>query len=119
MRRIVLISALAILLAATMAAPIPADTTTDETLLSPELRAALKVPLSARIKELREEKNEIGAKYIYGSSYSKYTPVDDGYEATFIKRISGADEVHKPSHCPVGWRPPGHHIRVGRVDLHR
>ena len=92
MRRIVPISALAILLAATLAVPASASTDTDDS-ISPELRAALKAPLGKRIKELLNEKNDVGSSYVYGSYYDSFDPVGDGYNVTFIKRISGPDEL--------------------------
>ena len=72
MRRIVSISALAILLAVTLAVPASASTQTDDA-ISPELRAALKAPLTTRIKELLKEKDDLGSSYIYGSYYDSFT----------------------------------------------
>ena len=93
MRRFVPISTLVILLAVTLAVPTLASGTSEKDPISPELLAALKAPLTARIAELRKEKNELGAAYVYGSYYNNFSPVDGGYEATFIKRISGPDEM--------------------------
>ena len=93
MRRFVPISTLAILLAVTLAVPTLASATTEENSISPDLLAALKAPMAARVAELRKEKNDVGASYIYGSYYNNFSPVGDDYEATFIKRISNPDEL--------------------------
>jgi hypothetical protein len=67
MRRFLPISILVILLAVMLAVPTLAATATETAAISPELFAALKEPLAARVKELRAEKNDVGASYIYGS----------------------------------------------------
>ena len=74
MRRLVSISTLAILLAVILAAPTLASATTEENSISPELLTTLKEPMAARVQELRKEKNDVGASYIYGSYYNNFAP---------------------------------------------
>ena len=47
----------------------------------------------AKIKELLDEKDELGSSYIYGSYYDSFRPAGEGYTSTFIKRISSPGEL--------------------------
>lgn len=91
MKRFAWFLGLAVVVAALQIGPPTVGSTTDE--ISDDLRAALKVPISKKIKSLLDEKNDLGVGYIYGSSYEDFTPAGDGYQVTFIKRISEPEEM--------------------------
>jgi hypothetical protein len=71
----------------------PAFASTEE--ISPELLEQLRVPIGKKNKELLEEKNDLGVSYIFGSYYKDFTPAPagDGYNVTYIKRISNTEEL--------------------------
>lgn len=91
MRRFLCILTLAVLLGAFQAVPGAASGDAEE--ISDALRAKLQAPVREKIKDLLEEKNDLGASYLYGSYYNDFTPAGDDYQVTFIKRISQPDEL--------------------------
>jgi hypothetical protein len=91
MRKTASIFALALVFAALQL--VPALSLAASESLPPELLEQLRATLGKKNKELLEEKNDLGVSYIFGSYYNDFTPAGDGYNVTYIKRISNPDEL--------------------------